>query len=425
MEAPHRAALFCVALAALFYLHSIRSGVGTTLDALSSVSLKLGKLDREVAGGLSAARAGIVENVPATFAPTNCTAGSPLSYAAPRYFPFPPFRVVLETAAGTCDLASPVGTDAAKRHEYCAAFERGDLMMPEPFVVQAIGSFLGHCPSAATPCRFIDIGGNLGIHTAFMASLGAYGDAVEPQAEMAAAIKATMDANCWGGKVRVHNKGITPNDEESGKKVEFGGGWRLADRAMKHRQAEQMELLAIQPLLRGRRVDFLKIDIDNSVIEAQLLVAFSRMVVDGTADVGAVVIEVSTSSARSGRAGSITRALSVLQKHGYHAYRLPHHLHQMDKPERFYTPCISVRAFKFVLHVKTLSPQEWLELLLVKGDQKGRHDTLSLVLSKERIGVGAEAKWMSGSMEATLPAYWRDAKCGGADAEAAGAPHFE
>ena len=115
----------------------------------------------------------------------------------------------------------------------------------------------------------------------------------------------------------------------------------------------------------------------------------------------------------------------MLQKHGYHAYRLPHHLHQMDKPERFYTPCISVRAFKFVLHVKeTLSPQEWLELLLVKGDQKGRHDTLSLVLSKERIGVGAEAKWMSESMEATLPAMWRDAKCGGTDAEAAGAPHF-
>ena len=97
----------------------------------------------------------------------------------------------------------------------------------------------------------------------------------------------------------------------------------------------------------------------------------------------------------------------------------------MDNPERFYTPCISVRAFKFVLHVKeTLSPQEWLELLLVKGDQKGRHDTLSLVLSKERIGVGAEAKWMSESMEATLPALWRDAKCGGTDAEAAGAPHF-
>ena len=95
------------------------------------------------------------------------------------------------------------------------------------------------------------------------ASLGAYGDVVEPQTEMAAAIKATMDANCWGGKVRVHNKGITPNDEESGKKVKFGGGWRLADRGMKHRRAEQMELLAIQPLLRGRRVDFLKIDIDN------------------------------------------------------------------------------------------------------------------------------------------------------------------
>ena len=40
------------------------------------------------------------------------------------------------------------------------------------------------------------------------------------------------------------------------------------------------------------------------------------------------------------------------------------------------------------------------------------------------LGVGAEAKWMSESMEATLPAMWRDAKCGGTDAEAAGAPHF-
>ena len=110
-----------------------------------------------------------------------CTASTNLSYPAPHYFPFPPFRVVLERTPGACDLAAPrkglrgltgqvrellqgiggSGKGSATDDEirafidrgpsaFCSAFTRGDLMMPEPFVVQAIASFLTRCRVAST-----------------------------------------------------------------------------------------------------------------------------------------------------------------------------------------------------------------------------------------------------------------------------------
>ena len=168
----------------------------------------------------------------------------------------------------------------------------------------------------------------------------------------------------------------------------------------------------------GDATGILKIDIDNSAIEAQFLVSFGK-VVDGTADVGAVVIEVVDVVGAVGQGGAAhARALGAAEAR-VPRYRLPQYLHQIDNPERFYTPCTSVRAFKFVLHVRSARPG--VARAPPQGRPEGPPRHPLLVLSKERIGVGAEA-WMSESMEATLPAMWRDAKCGGTDAEAAGAP---
>ena len=219
--------------------------------------------------------------VPCTSALVNCTPPSAdllTTYGAPRYFPFPPFRVVLETKPGSCDLGAPAfegghPTTLEVRRKHCASFERGGEMMPEPFVVQVIASFLAHCPWASRSCYALDLGGNLGLHTAYMAALGAEVDVVEPAIDLAATIRSTVRANCWTGRVRVHNNGITALPAEDGTTIMFKGGWRLDDRAAKRRRRHQMKLVSVQRFLRGKTVDLLKIDIDNSAIEIELIVA--------------------------------------------------------------------------------------------------------------------------------------------------------
>mmetsp|Transcript_34484 Transcript_34484/g.90221 ORF Transcript_34484/g.90221 Transcript_34484/m.90221 type:complete len:237 (-) Transcript_34484:38-748(-) len=123
---------------------------------------------------------------------------------------------------------------------------------------------------------------------------------------------------------------------------------------MKRRRRHSITLVSLQHFLRGRRLDLLKIDIDNSAIEVELIVALERMAAAQQTDVRAFVIEVSASSARDGRAKPLSRALSRLQQQGYHAYRLAHHLHQMDDLEPYYSPCYGVRAIKCMLHIRPL-----------------------------------------------------------------------
>lgn len=290
-------------------------------------------------------------------------------------------------------------------------------MMPEPFVVQTIASFLARCSVENARCHAVDIGGNLGLHTAYMAALGATVDVVEPQSDLAAAIVRTAATNCWQDTVTVHNRGITANETQHGAVVPFGGGWRLDDRGSKKettRMRQEMILISLQSLLRGRTVHMLKIDIDNSAIEEQLLLAVEQMIAAKETDLRALVIEASTSSARKGKAGQLAGAFSRLQKtHGFHAYRLAHHLHTMDHLEPYYSTCIGVRAYKYALAIKRLAPDEWVKLLKAERDgSRGRADTMSIAWSAEPIGLGPEAQWRSDSMDKTLPPLWRDATCG-------------
>mmetsp|Transcript_21010 Transcript_21010/g.56569 ORF Transcript_21010/g.56569 Transcript_21010/m.56569 type:complete len:101 (+) Transcript_21010:122-424(+) len=46
---------------------------------------------------------------------------------------------------------------------------------------------------------------------------------------------------------------------------------------MKRRRRHSITLVSLQHFLRGRRLDLLKIDIDNSAIEVELIVALERM----------------------------------------------------------------------------------------------------------------------------------------------------
>ena len=350
------------------------------------------------------------------------------SYTAPRYFPFPPFNVVLESTPGACDFAAPAfknpsctGTKCTPvppqdKPAYCAAFKRGELMMPEPFVVQSIASFLAKCTFSAQPCNAVDLGGNLGIHTSYMAALGAMVHVVEPQTSMALAIRDTISANCWQSRVTLHHGGVTANETEDGTALLFKGGWSLADRGHKHPKYEQMRLYALQPLLRGKRIDLLKIDIDNSIVEEKLMLALVAMLDKRETDLRAFVMEAVTGRAVKGLALPLAHALSRLQlAHGFNAYRLAHHLHTIDQPDvRWYSPCISARAFKYVLYVRPLPAAEWMKLLKADADRvRGRADTMSLVFSKEVLGREAEAQWHSDSMrDADLPPIFRNATCG-------------
>lgn len=151
-----------------------------------------------------------------------------LSYRAPQFYPYPPYSVVLETAPGACDLAAPYNEEPQKRATWCKAFTEARLPQPEPFVAQAVASALAHCPFTAAigaaPCDVVDIGGNLGLVTAMMASLGANVQTVEPSKDLAHAIKQTVAANCWQDRVTVHQKGITADSAADGSTVHFNGG---------------------------------------------------------------------------------------------------------------------------------------------------------------------------------------------------------
>lgn len=361
---------------------------------------------------------------------TKCEAGVELrsrSYQAPRYFPFPPFRVVLESSPRTCDLAAPATSSADVRAAACASFSRGTLMMPEPFVVQTIASFLAHCKTAGTPCRAVDLGGNLGIHTAYMASLGATVEVVEAQAEMVEAIKATMAANCFQHRVTVHHAAISAVEADEGTTIDFKGGWQLAQRGTikRKKQLSVVSVVAVQPLLRGHATDLLKIDIDNSVVESQLMGAVAKLTGAGEADVRTIVIEVKVHKAKQSAKGRkvsqlMHQSLSDLQSHGYHAYRLAHNVHSMDDLEEWYSPCIAARAYKYVLQLPKLSRRGWAEVLKMTRDAARARKllgkpirTTSLLLSREPIGRDGEAQWHSEGMEKTMPAPWRRTTCGG------------
>jgi len=123
-----------------------------------------------------------------------------LSYPAPRSWPFPPWRIVLETRPGTCNL---YGSPAV-----CRKFSSGDAYEPEFHVRDAIASVLLRClnvPADQRPCHTLDFGMNTGYFTAAMASLGAHVVAVEGAPDHVDAFEQTKRVNCWQHTVELHN----------------------------------------------------------------------------------------------------------------------------------------------------------------------------------------------------------------------------
>ena len=70
----------------------------------------------------------------------------------------------------------------------------------EPYVRDAIASILSGCH--ARTCRAVDIGANNGWMTAYMLFLGAHVTAVEPQTDLADALRDSGTLNCWSPRLQ-------------------------------------------------------------------------------------------------------------------------------------------------------------------------------------------------------------------------------
>ncbi|CAD7929625.1 unnamed protein product [Amoebophrya sp. A120] len=158
-----------------------------------------------------------------------------LSYPAPKFFPFHPHRLVMETVPGTCNLF-------LHRH-LCEEWSAGKAFEFDPHNREAMASVLHDCfyrlyessraeaeaagaggstvtrstSLAPTPCRVVDVGSNVGMATGLAASLGAQVLAFEPQSDLTTALEKTVVVNPgWQDRVRVFSGFATFDREKKG-----------------------------------------------------------------------------------------------------------------------------------------------------------------------------------------------------------------
>lgn len=116
-----------------------------------------------------------------------------LSYSVHLPWPFDVIDMVLETEPSTCNLFPQ------QRSVCCGTGSVSPGVSPqigmEIEVAQIIASFLSGCHRR--PCRAIDLGANTGVETFAMLSLGASVVSVEPQQDLADAIRRTAALHCW------------------------------------------------------------------------------------------------------------------------------------------------------------------------------------------------------------------------------------
>ena len=189
------------------------------------------------------------------------------SYPVPHRWPFPPWRLVMEQRPMFCDLF--------RKRQFCCDFARGQPEYAiERFVPEAIASVLAGCHGR--PCRAVDVGSNVGWMSGLMLALGAHTISVEPQADLAAALRHTARLNCWSPRSSVLNAfacadaafgGTHCLQEERSPAAQFrsGGGVPLAAAAVKVRGVSLESVLyhgvsnAAAPL----HIDLVKLDGDG------------------------------------------------------------------------------------------------------------------------------------------------------------------
>ena len=291
---------------------------------------------------------------PPTEVPAPCSTASEAlwarSYPLPRHWPFGAIRLVMETAPGSCDLYQQ------EQPSYCCKLTRrtGEAEAIEGFVREVIASLLGECRRRA--CRAIDVGANIGWMTAYMLDLGASVVSVEPQPDLAAALRETAALNCWSDRSVVLNHFACACGRTQANCF-APGKWNarcLREQRIPARRAETLyraasgipvRAVAAWPPISGIgiddvvfhgadsrsapwHVDLLKLDGDGP--EIRWLQAVSRLLRAHRAlTIDAITVEFSTAmfganeNLKAGRTSEFAEAFKDLQSvHGYDFFRL-------------------------------------------------------------------------------------------------------
>lgn len=204
--------------------------------------------------------------------------------------------VVMESQPGSCDL-----------YNYKAACCELTRTPFQDEVTAVLASFLSGCHRRT--CRAVDLGANAGLVTSTMLWLGATVVSVEPQQDLAKAINATAQLNCWSHRSIVLNAKACewPPTYHLGaacmKPRKASAGWRYAGGVPKAIQARMalrpvgglpLDAVFFAGLDRAStslplHVDLIKADGDRP--EAMWLSSIERMLTHGLLSVGAIVIE--------------------------------------------------------------------------------------------------------------------------------------
>ena len=109
----------------------------------------------------------------------------------------------------------------------------------EPHVRDAIFSLLGgegcHVRPASRLCRAIDLGANNGWFSLMMLQLGASVLSVEPQPDLARALRESAELNCWSGRSKVVNAFACAQGDADCQRLRVDarsceiGGWRIGN----------------------------------------------------------------------------------------------------------------------------------------------------------------------------------------------------
>lgn len=234
----------------------------------------------------------------------------PLTYLTPAYYPYPRVRLVMETQPGTCNLF----WGQATRPNPCDEFSNGSIYEPDPHVREAIATALNHC--RWKPCHSVDLGANIGYMTAFMAALGSTVISVEPQLDLAEALKKTVLVNGWQGRVDVY-AGLATMANRAGT-AHVGGAFRFYRGPGLVETAWQAPFINVREkvLASGHHtIDLVKIDTDT--IDGELIDGFIQMVQQGLIEVISIITEFLNGT---------EKMLYTLQRMGYKIYRLNVHM---------------------------------------------------------------------------------------------------
>lgn len=259
----------------------------------------------------------------------------------------------------------------------------------------------------------IDIGANIGYFTILMASLGSKVISVEPQIDLARALKQSARVNCWSDRITVHNAFVSLNerDRNATRKISSGFGGRpimaehpksswmyKGDRCCKSTSGI-ISTVVIRDLFEDKRIKFVKIDIDS--FDLKVMTYVGEMIKNGKTDVETIVIEAN--------GAGLLEMLQLYNSMKYDIYIVNDHLdfrwfnskgwdvynHYRSIPinDSIVEEIYNIRSIKYILKIKPGKVEDvvsQIESLTIHNRKHERKPVLSYVLTRQNI---FEKRW--------------------------------